>query len=132
MWIFGNKNKLRLFLFKLVTHNFFEHFINLIIFISALELALNNPLNDPNGVMSTILFYLDIITTLIFTLEAILKIITYGLTLNGKTSYLRNHWNMLDFIIVIISIISFIPDMRSIKLVRVLRIVRPFRIIGRN
>ena len=57
---------------------------------------------------------------------------TYGLTLNGKTSYLRNHWNMLDFIIVIISIISFIPDMRSIKLVQVLRIVRPFRIIGRN
>lgn len=37
----------------------------------------------------------------IFTLEAIMKIIAYGFMLHSG-AYLRNGWNILDFIIVVI------------------------------
>jgi hypothetical protein len=37
----------------------------------------------------------------IFTLEAIMKIIAYGFVLHSG-AYLRNGWNILDFIIVVI------------------------------
>ncbi len=49
LWLFGINNKFRQFLFDIVTHNFFEYFINMLIIISSIELALDNPLNDPNG-----------------------------------------------------------------------------------
>ena len=107
--LFGIYSKFRQFMHDIVTNKYFEYFINIVIIISSIELALENPLNDPNGKMQTILFYIDLATTIIFSLEAILKIIAFGFTLNGKTSYLRNLWNMLDFIIVILSIISLTP-----------------------
>ena len=44
--------------------------------------------------------------TIIFTTEALLKIITLGFVLNGRHSYLRNTWNILDFIIVIFALVS--------------------------
>ena len=36
----------------------------------------------------------------IFTLEAVIKIIAYGFVIH-QNSYLRNHWNRLDFVIVV-------------------------------
>lgn len=37
----------------------------------------------------------------IFTIECIMKIIAYGFLLHPG-AYLRNRWNMLDFVIVVI------------------------------
>ena len=37
----------------------------------------------------------------IFTFECLLKIIAYGFAMHN-TAYLRNAWNLLDFIIVIV------------------------------
>ena len=48
--------------------------------------------------------------TIIFTLEALLKIIAVGLIFNKKTSYLRSPWNVLDFGIVVSAIISLASD----------------------
>ena len=49
---------------------------------------------------------IDITTTIIFTIEAVLKIITLGFLFNRRYSYLRNPWNILDFIIVIFALVS--------------------------
>ena len=49
---------------------------------------------------------IDITMTIIFTTEALLKIITLGFVFNGRHSYLRNTWNILDFIIVIFALVS--------------------------
>lgn len=37
----------------------------------------------------------------IFTLECVLKIVAYGFAMH-PTAYIRNPWNLLDFIIVIV------------------------------
>lgn len=38
---------------------------------------------------------------IIFTIETFLKIIAYGLVMH-QNSYVRNGWNLLDFVIVIV------------------------------
>lgn len=38
---------------------------------------------------------IDNITTFIFTIEMAIKMISYGLLINGPNSYLRNGWNIL-------------------------------------
>ena len=67
-----------------------------------------------------------------FCIEALLKIFTFGFLLNGRPSYLRNPWNMLDFIIIILSILSLTPLNDSLKIIKVLRVVKPLRLISRN
>ena len=49
---------------------------------------------------------MDLVMTVIFTLEAVLKIIAVGFLFNKRTSYLRQTWNILDFAIVVCAIVS--------------------------
>ena len=71
--------------------------------------------------------------TMIFTIEAMLKIITTGFLFNKKNSYLRNSWNVLDFLIVSFALLSYTmkADISFIKVLRVARILRPLRLIQR-
>lgn len=74
---------------------------------------------------------IDLAMTTIFCLEAILKIVSHGFILNGRKSYLRDGWNMLDFFIVALSVVSLSVDanLSFIKVLRVARILRPLRLI---
>lgn len=42
---------------------------------------------------------------MIFTVETVLKIVAYGLVLH-PSAYIRNGWNLLDFIIVVVGCAS--------------------------
>lgn len=77
------------------------------------------------------LFHIDVVTTFIFTFEMVICIISYGLFINGKTSYLRSYWNILDFFIVIFSLAAF-SNTRSLKIFKMFRVFRPLRLISRN
>jgi len=57
---------------------------------------------------------LDTITTIIFTLEALVKIIANGFLLNGKHSYLRQFSNIFDFIIVISAVSGLVLSESSV------------------
>ena len=56
----------------------------------------------------------------------------FGFVLNGRSSYLRNFWNILDFLIVVFSVLSMTPLPDSLKFFKLLRVARPLRIISRN
>ena len=49
-----------------------------------------------------------------------------------KNAYLRDSWNVLDFLIVLISIVNFLPSANSeaLKSLRTARVLRPLRSIG--
>ena len=47
--------------------------------------------------------------TVFFTLEAILKMIAMGFIVH-KSAYLRNGWNWIDFVVVIIGIFDLLPN----------------------
>lgn len=57
-----------------------------------------------------------------------MKIAAMGFVAHQK-SYLRDYWNMLDFLVVVVSIIELIPFIpsASLKALRTLRVLRPLR-----
>ena len=61
-----------------------------------------------------------------------MKILAYGFVLNGRPSYLRNLWNVMDFIIIILSVINLTPIVSNLQVIKVFRVVRPLRLISRN
>jgi hypothetical protein len=71
----------------------------------------------------------DQIFTVYYILEAIIKIIAFGFIMHKK-SYLRDPWNVMDFLVVIIGIISLLPNFPNLKSLRILRILRPLRSIN--
>jgi len=78
---------------------------------------------------------MDKITTLLFILECVFKVLTYGYACNGKNSYMTSSWNVLDFIIVFFSIFDLLPtgqDIGALKIIRLARVLRPLRMIARN
>jgi hypothetical protein len=122
--MFPSSGKFRKILFKIVNDKKFDTFIVLVILLSSLELAMNGPLLDPNSDYLKTLSKIDLATTIIFIAECLMKIVTFGFLFNGKNSYLRKPWNVLDFIIVILSIISQSSLSNDFKVIKVLRILR--------
>jgi Ion transport protein len=61
-----------------------------------------------------------------------MKIVAYGLLFNGKSSYLSQSWDQLDFVIIIFSSLSLTPLSDSLKTIKILRILRLLRLIGKN
>eukprot|EP00286_Rhodomonas_abbreviata_P016608 CAMPEP_0181339070 /NCGR_PEP_ID=MMETSP1101-20121128/29019_1 /TAXON_ID=46948 /ORGANISM="Rhodomonas abbreviata, Strain Caron Lab Isolate" /LENGTH=1004 /DNA_ID=CAMNT_0023449933 /DNA_START=425 /DNA_END=3439 /DNA_ORIENTATION=- len=77
---------------------------------------------------------MDIVFTVIFLLEMVMKIISDGLFAH-RHAYLRNPWNVLDCVIVAISLFSSFgsgESLKSLKALRALRALRPLRVIKRN
>jgi len=115
---------------------YFENFILTLITISTINLALENPLDNPAARKLAILQYIDYGMTAIFTLEMITKMIAFGLIINGKESYLRVGWNILDFFIVMSSLASLSPgtgaNLKVLKTLRILRVLRPLRMVSHN
>jgi hypothetical protein len=59
------------------------------IMANTVQLAMDNPLNDPNSRLVSILTTLDNMFSVIFILEAIFKILAFGLINCGPKSYLK-------------------------------------------
>lgn len=71
---------------------------------------------------------------ILFGIEALMKIIAYGFIVE-EFSYLRNSWNILDFIILIGSIIDISVsaiNLKFIKILRLFRTLRPLRFVSHN
>ena len=82
----------------------------------------------------------DLIVNIIsafFIGEALLKIIALGF-ISGEDVYLKDSWNILDFIIVLSSILNWILDKYSsvslsfLRGFRALRALRPLRMISKD
>lgn len=72
---------------------------------------------------------IDKVFTGIYSVEALLKILAFGFVVHRK-SYLKNAWNILDFIALIVSYIAWIPGLPNLKALRILRVMRPLRSIN--
>lgn len=50
----------------------------------------------------------DYVLTTLFTFECMINIILFGLICNGKSSYAKDPWNVMDLLIVIFSILTIV------------------------
>lgn len=73
----------------------------------------------------------------IFIFEAVCKIIVLGFVM-GKGTYLRDAWNILDFLIVLVSVVNWVLESMSdinisfLRGFRALRALRPLRMVSKN
>ena len=104
--------------------------------LNSLLLALDEPkLSDPyqRQTISSLL----LIISIIFVIEMVVKIIVIGFYWGPRT-YLKDNWNILDFIIVMFSVLTWImeavagADISFIRGFRALRALRPLRVVSKN
>mmetsp|Transcript_34799 Transcript_34799/g.53440 ORF Transcript_34799/g.53440 Transcript_34799/m.53440 type:complete len:157 (+) Transcript_34799:722-1192(+) len=73
---------------------------------------------------------IDLIFLIIYTIEMVLKIVAMGFFMRAH-SYLRDAWNILDFVVVILGwLVSLVLSDQNISAIRVIRILRPLRTIN--
>ena len=129
---FGQHNKLRTFCVRIMFNKLFDHFITSCIIVNSLLLASKQYegnydqkfISDWNQLLDLI----DLIFSVIFLLECLIKILATGF-IGHKKAYMRDGWNWIDFFIVCISMLIFIPGIgqNSLKALRTTRILRPLR-----
>uniref|UniRef100_A0A8C9G7M0 Voltage-dependent L-type calcium channel subunit alpha n=1 Tax=Pavo cristatus TaxID=9049 RepID=A0A8C9G7M0_PAVCR len=151
-FIFSPNNRFRVHCHRIVNDNIFTNLILFFILLSSISLAAEDPVRHLSF-RNQVLFYFDIVFTVIFTieialkilgnadyvftsiftLEIILKMTAYGAFLH-KGSFCRNYFNILDLLVVSVSLISFgiqSSAINVVKILRVLRVLRPLRAINR-
>uniref|UniRef100_A0A8C2KF35 Voltage-dependent L-type calcium channel subunit alpha n=1 Tax=Cyprinus carpio TaxID=7962 RepID=A0A8C2KF35_CYPCA len=109
-------NPIRRACISLVEWKPFDVFILIAIFANCMALAVYIPFpeddsNSTNHDLETV----EYAFLIIFTIETFLKIIAYGLVMH-QNAYVRNGWNMLDFVIVVIGyfLSAYIPKLRCL------------------
>jgi hypothetical protein len=136
LYLFPADSKCRLVFRNIVRNKLFDNFILFLILTSSMMLAAESPFWKPGSMVDNVFYYTDIGMTSLFTLEMVVKIIAYGFIFT-RGAYLKNGWNVLDFVIVIVSIISLIArngsaGLKSLRSLRTLRALRPLRMISRR
>ena len=77
------------------------------------------------------------IISICFVVECVMKIIVMGFFFGEKT-YLKDNWNILDFVIVLCSVLTWVlelltsVDITFIRGFRALRALRPLQVIKRS
>ncbi|XP_043563996.1 voltage-dependent L-type calcium channel subunit alpha-1D-like isoform X4 [Chiloscyllium plagiosum] len=128
----------------------FDIFILIAIFANCVALAVYIPFpeddsNSTNHDLETV----EYAFLIIFTIETFLKIIAYGLLLHPN-AYVRNGWNLMDFVIVIVGLFSVVLEQLTkaenvdghttstgkhsggfdVKALRAFRVLRPLRLVS--
>ncbi|XP_049315483.1 muscle calcium channel subunit alpha-1 isoform X11 [Bactrocera dorsalis] len=131
-FIFSNTNRFRVFCHWLCNHSNFGNVILCCIMFSSAMLAAEDPLR-PNADRNKVLNKFDVFFTGVFTIELLLKLISYGFVLHDG-AFCRSAFNLLDLLVVCVSLISMQSSSNAIsfvKILRVLRVLRPLRAINR-
>jgi hypothetical protein len=86
------------------------------------------PPSSPGG--NAVIESTELLFTIVFTTECFIKVVAKGFLLDD-TSYLKDGWNVLDFMVVAVSLLSNIPGMGSnVSALRVIRVLRPLRTLS--
>lgn len=120
----------------LATWAWFDYFVTLAIILNSIMLASTdyeirlNPAHESEW--TPIQEEIDFVFSVIFIVEAFVKIVAMGFIFNKK-AYLREAWNCLDLFIVCVSIVGFLPGGGSegLKALRTFRILRPLRSVNK-
>ena len=115
--------------FMIISHPFFEYVSLLVIIANSISLAFEDPTNPDSG-STGFLATLDTIFLVCYSIEMGLKIIGLGFIFN-KGAYLRDSWNILDFIIVTSAYLQLLLSSgANLSVLRSFRVLRPLRTIS--
>uniref|UniRef100_A0A452S9W5 Voltage-dependent L-type calcium channel subunit alpha n=1 Tax=Ursus americanus TaxID=9643 RepID=A0A452S9W5_URSAM len=140
-------NPLRRSCISIVEWKPFDILILLTIFANCVALGVYIPFpEDDSNTANHNLEQVEYVFLVIFTVETVLKIVAYGLVLH-PSAYIRNGWNLLDFVIVVVGLFSVLleqgpgrpgdiphtggkPGGFDVKALRAFRVLRPLRLVS--
>jgi hypothetical protein len=122
-FILAGGNPLRRFLIWLTKSKGFEAVILVLIVSNTVFLAIEDPKAVDEPAYET---HSETVYLIAFTAEMLLKILAFGLVFH-EGAYLRESWNVLDFVIVCFMYLNFIPGFGNYTAFRALRVLRPLR-----
>ncbi|XP_049590546.1 dihydropyridine-sensitive L-type skeletal muscle calcium channel subunit alpha-1 isoform X5 [Syngnathus scovelli] len=141
------KNPFRRACISIVEWKPFEIIILLAIFANCVALAVYLPMpEEDSNITNSNLESLEYIFLIIFSVECFLKIIAYGFLFHAD-AYLRNCWNILDFVCVSVGLFTVAVDAINhisgvepvvgekgggfdMKALRAFRVLRPLRLVS--
>ena len=143
LYLLSQINFFRIWCMKLATNKKFDAFILVMILLSTARLILDTFIA---GYTSVLVFDMcDLFFNFVFLFEMIIKIIALGFIMDEGT-YVRDNWNKIDLIIVVVSLIDIqslvqkylqnnnnaSSSLNFLKVLRLLRTLRPLRFISHN
>ena len=116
-------NVFRLKIYNIVQKAWFDHFITLVIVMNTITMCMDH--YGASEDYLKVLDYFNLTFVIIFTMEAVLKLI--GL---GPTYYFYIDWNKFDFGVCVMSLISLgESDSFNLTALRIIRVARLLRMI---
>jgi hypothetical protein len=98
---FKHDSAFRQWVIWFVDWKYFEYFILFIIFLNSVALTMFDYTDrESKTTRNQLLDVINATFTAVYTLEAFLKIVTYGFVRHQR-AYIRDVWNCIDFVVVI-------------------------------
>nr|CAH8840092.1 unnamed protein product [Trichobilharzia regenti] len=129
LFIFSEENAIRKYSKIIIEWGPFEYMVLSTILANCIVLAMEMhlPSNDKTA-LSEKLEQTETYFLIIFCVEALLKIVALGFLFHRK-AYLRNIWNIMDFIVVVTGLLAYILPNLNQPAVRALRVLRPLKLV---
>ncbi|XP_062867334.1 voltage-dependent N-type calcium channel subunit alpha-1B [Trichomycterus rosablanca] len=130
LFIFSEDNVIRKYAKRITEWPPFEYMILATIIANCIVLALEQhlPVRDKTP-MSERLDDTEPYFIGIFCFEAGIKIIALGFVFH-KDSYLRNGWNVMDFVVVLSGILAKVGSEFDLRTLRAVRVLRPLKLVS--
>ncbi|XP_034649416.1 voltage-dependent N-type calcium channel subunit alpha-1B isoform X20 [Trachemys scripta elegans] len=130
LFIFSEDNVIRKYAKRITEWPPFEYMILATIIANCIVLALEQHLpEDDKTPMSERLDDTEPYFIGIFCFEAGIKIIALGFVFH-KGSYLRNGWNVMDFVVVLTGILATAGTDFDLRTLRAVRVLRPLKLVS--
>ncbi|XP_059585349.1 sodium channel protein type 5 subunit alpha [Alligator mississippiensis] len=128
LWILSPFHPIRRAVIKILVHSLFTLFIMCTIITNCVFMVLipdkASSSSSPNWTK-----YVEYTFTGIYTFESLIKILARGFCLNEFT-FLRDPWNWLDFIVIVLAYAGEFSDLGSVSVLRTFRVLRALKTIS--
>ncbi|XP_013001731.1 sodium channel protein type 10 subunit alpha isoform X1 [Cavia porcellus] len=118
LWLFSPFNLIRRTAIKVSVHSWFTLFITLTIVANCVCMT-----------RSDLPEKIEYLFTVIYTFEALIKILARGFCLNEFT-YLRDPWNWLDFSVITLAYVGTATDLKGFSGLRTFRVLRALKTVS--
>ena len=130
LYTFEPNNQFRLWCTRMCTDNRFTHAVNLAVLANSCVIMLQLPRESDNHPLNLLQDRADFVFTVLFAAELAIKVVAHGLVLHPG-SYLRDPWNVLDGVIVVLGIVSRAAEgLAGINALRTFRLLKPLRALS--
>ncbi|XP_067265956.1 sodium channel, voltage-gated, type I-like, alpha isoform X3 [Chanodichthys erythropterus] len=121
LYIFSPFNPLRRISIKVLVHSLFSMVIMFTILFNCAFMVYTQPPDWAKNV--------EYAFTGIYTFEALIKIVARGFCV-GQFTFLRDPWNWLDFIVIVMAYVTEFVDLGNVSALRAFRVLRALKTIS--